>query len=486
MNTFFAPEKLYFTILCTLLIGIPAMSQVGINTSSPSDGSILDISASDKGLLIPRVSIIDLTTIAPVSVVISAEQGLIVYNTNTATGDGFHYWDTTNGWIPFVRRIDDLIDGKSDIDGTDDGSSIYLGLKAGEDDDLTHNKNIGIGFEALKDNIGVENPSGGDGDFNIAIGYQTMAKNTIGEKNSAVGYKALNDNIDGNYNAAMGYQALTDNIDGDKNTAMGYRALDDNTTGNDNSGIGYQTLMKNISGGRNTGNGYRAGYSNSTASESTVIGYNSMLTNNGNNNVAIGHGSFKTNSITTPTPSSSGDFALITTYTNSVSVGHDTWISASNQVRLGNTTSTSIGGYAGWSNVSDGRFKTSVVENVVGLDFIMKLRPVTYNLDIGAIAQFNNVAEASRDLQAEREKSLEIQSGFIAQEVEEAARIVGYDFHGVDAPKNEKSHYGLRYAEFVVPIVKATQEQQTIIEMQQEKITELENRLIALENKINN
>ena len=49
-------------------------------------------------------------------------------------------------------------------------------------------------------------------------------------------------------------------------------------------------------------------------------------------------------------------------------------------------------------------------------------------------------------------------SGFIAQDVEAAAQSIGYEFSGVDAPQNDKSLYGLRYAEFVVPLVKAMQE----------------------------
>jgi len=55
----------------------------------------------------------------------------------------------------------------------------------------------------------------------------------------------------------------------------------------------------------------------------------------------------------------------------------------------------------------------------------------------------------------------------------------------VDKPKNETSHYGLRYAEFVVPMVKAMQEQQVVIEAQQQKIEELqkENQDIKKENQ---
>ena len=78
-----------------------------------------------------------------------------------------------------------------------------------------------------------------------------------------------------------------------------------------------------------------------------------------------------------------------------------------------------------------------------------------------------------------------LQTGFIAQEVEQAAKASNYDFSGVDKPKNENDFYGLRYAEFVVPMVKAMQEQQKLIEEQKTKIESLENRLKLIEEKLN-
>ena len=57
-----------------------------------------------------------------------------------------------------------------------------------------------------------------------------------------------------------------------------------------------------------------------------------------------------------------------------------------------------------------------------------------------------------------KEKEKIMQTGFIAQEVEKSAKEIGYDFSGVDAAKNENDIYGLRYADFVVPLVKAVQE----------------------------
>ncbi len=111
-----------------------------------------------------------------------------------------------------------------------------------------------------------------------------------------------------------------------------------------------------------------------------------------------------------------------------------------------------------WTNVSDRRFKKNIQENVAGLAFINQLRPVTYNLDMEAIAKLKNIPDNLRSLEAEEVKSSLLQTGFIAQEVEMAARQLGYDFSGVDIPKNNADYYGLRYAEFTVPLVKAVQE----------------------------
>lgn len=55
-------------------------------------------------------------------------------------------------------------------------------------------------------------------------------------------------------------------------------------------------------------------------------------------------------------------------------------------------------------------------------------------------------------------------TGFIAQEVAAAARAVGYDFSGVEQAADEVGLYSVRYSDFVAPLVKAVQEQQTEIE----------------------
>lgn len=139
------------------------------------------------------------------------------------------------------------------------------------------------------------------------------------------------------------------------------------------------------------------------------------------------------------------------------------------QAQVGASTVTSIGGYSGWTTFpSDAKFKVNIRENVSGLDFILKLRPVTYNLDMEKLAEDNEEnggpgengnpgpkVISPEESRARSEKAAIVYSGFIAQEVESAARTAGYDFSGIDIPKNDKGHYGLRYAEFVMPLVKA-------------------------------
>jgi hypothetical protein len=199
--------------------------------------------------------------------------------------------------------------------------------------------------------------------------------------------------------------------------------------------------LLNTTGNNNSFYGYNAGNANVSGSSNTAIGNNADFAEGGFSNVTV--------------------------------VGNGSVGTASNQVRIGNAAVGSIGGFANWTNISDGRFKNNIREDVSGLAFIMQLRPVTYNLDINAINVQLRIKGSNSDAQPISDKQLQRQSGFIAQEVEAAAKKTGYEFSAVDAPKNNGDMYGLRYAEFVVPLVKAVQEQQLLIQQLQKEIDQL-------------
>ena len=155
---------------------------------------------------------------------------------------------------------------------------------------------------------------------------------------------------------------------------------------------------------------------------------------------------------------------------NSTGLGQGVLITANNQVRVGNTGVTSIGGQVGWSTFSDARIKTDIKEDVPGLGFIMQLRPVTYYYDDAKLYKLQTGTEPPQQKATVRGMRY---TGLIAQEVEAAAKAVQYDFSGVDKPENANTPYGLRYAELVVPLVKAVQEMKQLIERQQKEIEEL-------------
>lgn len=86
-------QKYLISVLC-FFCSVTIHAQVGIGTSSPSATSILDISASDKGLLIPRVA---LTGTDDESTIDHPVESLLVYNTATVSDvtPGYYYWEGT-------------------------------------------------------------------------------------------------------------------------------------------------------------------------------------------------------------------------------------------------------------------------------------------------------------------------------------------------------------------------------------------------------
>ena len=85
---------------------------------------------------------------------------------------------------------------------------------------------------------------------------------------------------------------------------------------------------------------------------------------------------------------------------------------------------------------------------------------------------------------ARESKQQQIQTGFVAQDVEKTAKSLDYDFSGVDVDEN--GIYALRYAEFVVPLVKAVQELSEQNDRLQEQVNELTGLVYQLLDKESN
>jgi hypothetical protein len=385
--------------------------------------------------------------------------------------------------------------------------SIGIGMNSG----TSGNLNTAVGTNALNPSGGQVNSAFGgfalssnsSGEYNNSFGGGSLLSNTSGSENVAMGVNSLYSNTIGLYNTATGNRSLYSNIDGNGNLAIGWRSLYSNTNGNYNVANGFQSLLNNTTGSYNVGIGWAALYSNSSNSYNVGIGLQAGYHN-------TSQGTF----LGTYADAFDGAY-------NVTAIGFGAQATANNQVKIGNPSVTSIGGYANWTNFSDGRYKKNIQENVPGLTFINQLKPVTYTLDIDGIenainknsqsssstgnslsqiqpyinsgnqatqiiqTRAKNLQPSAQDIIARQQKAKVVYTGFVAQDVEKAAKNLGYDFSGIDVPKNINDFYGLRYADFVIPLVKAVQELSQKNDDLQQQNNKLEQRLIKLENLLN-
>lgn len=375
---------------------------------------------------------------------------------NTATGNQALYANTTGG--------ENTANGSYSLTNNTIGTGNSAFGTSALSFNITGNDNTAVGYAALAANE--------TGNSNTAIGFRSLYSSSIGRENTATGYHALHSATSGSYNTANGVYALEGNIDGTFNTAVGNYALRGNSSGNSNTAVGYFSLYRNINGFQNTAVGVGALTNNTSGINNTAIGHYALLNNTtGNKNIAIGFGAGTAEGGNAPN------------IFNTISIGNDDLLNAfQNQVIIGNSSTAWIGGRVGWSILSDARIKNTITEDVKGLDFILRLRPVTYHISSKAITSITGNKETP-DFPGKYDAEKIKYTGFLAQEVEQAALAIGYEFSGYHAPKDKSGLYSLSYEQFVVPLVKAMQEQQVIITHQQKQIELLEKRLTALEAK---
>ena len=266
------------------------------------------------------------------------------------------------------------------------------------------------------------------GTSNTATGVNALRSNTSGMRNSAFGKGALFANDTGSDNTASGAYSLEDNTSGSQNTASGVAALSYNTEGNDNTASGYHALLRNSTGDENTAIGRSALYNNTTGRENTAIGRSALYNNTtGSYNTAVGRGAnVEGNNLT-----------------NATAIGYGAFASASNTIKLGNSSVTGVytsGSYFsnGSAVTSDERLKTDIVEIAAGLPLINDLNPVAYR-------RINN-------------EGLGIELGLLAQDVASTLERHGLADSGMVIQPDGKGYLYLRYNDLLAPMIKAIQE----------------------------
>jgi hypothetical protein len=426
-------------------------------------------------------------------------------------------------------------------------ASTFFGYGAGKTSTLAFD-NTAIGYQALNANTrGFANTAVGqqalllnNGIFNSAFGSGALFNNSTGNDNLGMGPGALFLNTSGNNNTALGFQAAHGNTSGFSNVAVGINTLFSNQTGNNLVAIGDSALFNQASGIQNTAIGSKALFSNAAGSANTAVGFQALFSGDGSNNTAVGFEALTRNttgvgnvamgivalannlggngnvaigpsamefstSAQLNTAVGSSTFANLTTgqqntalgfqaelssgdLNNATALGAGALVNASNKVRIGNVSVTVIEGQVAFSHPSDGRFKFNIREDVKGLDFILRLRPISYQFDVRKLDQYShpNAGRANSNdvVQASYNEAMAVRhTGFIAQEVEVAAQKSDYAFTGVIRPRDEEDHYSLNYESFIMPLVKAVQEEERQID-DLKKMVAQQQRIVADQQKM--
>lgn len=346
-------NKILFSVMLLVITRTIGFSQsVGIGTTTPDASSVLELKATNKGFLPPRM------TAAEKALIPSPKAGLMIYQTDGVTGLYLYNgseWDaaagtaTAFGW---ALNGNSGTNPSSNFIGTRDNQPLKLrvnNIPSGEINHINGNialgpyalvantsgvENTAIGYNSLnKNTTGMDNTSVGigalfnnttgrdntvlgktvmvsnvSGNSNLAAGAEALYSNVSGSSNVALGNRASNKSVDaGNiiaigdsalynnvmsYNVAIGSRALRSNTSGVSNTAIGADAMYNNLTGNQNTALGRTTLFNNTTGIQNTALGQQAARYNQSGNANTAVGFQSLLFNTANNyNTAVGNGS---------------------------------------------------------------------------------------------------------------------------------------------------------------------------------------------------
>ncbi|HRE68065.1 MAG TPA: tail fiber domain-containing protein [Cyclobacteriaceae bacterium] len=282
----------------------------------------------------------------------------------------------------------------------------------------------------------------------------------LGSDNAFYGYQAgQSNNASGQYNVFIGTQAAQNSVGGGLNTIIGWFAGITNTNHQGNTFVGAQAgQFAQPAANVSTFIGEKAGWNVTDGTGNVMVGQRAgQNTTTGFFNTFIGTTVAGTNTIGTRLTLVGRDANVsANNLNNATAIGESAIVNASNKVRIGNTTVTVIEGQVGFTAASDKRLKENISDLTAGLDFILKLKPVSY--------QMKNLADRRANW------------GFIAQDIES---IVGDSNAMLTVGGDEDRTLGLRYTDFVAPLVKAVQEQQTEIDelkvLLQEYRAEMEN-----------
>jgi len=274
---------------------------VSINPTgaNPHSSAMLDVTSTDKGILIPRV------TKTQRNAITSPATGLMVFMTTDTVGFFFYNgakWETIiSGNLEIPNKIIDA-DGNTQIQVEESANEDKIRIDLGGTEYIRFEPKGLINLTNSNSGAYLGGSAGSSissGTQNTFIGHEAGANTATSHDNTFIGYRAGYVNGIGGKNTFVGSMAGDANTSGDNNTSIGYSSGSAINTGDDNTFVGYNAGRLTESGLRNTFIGTGAGDNNTTGNDNISIGYNSgYATGTASNNVNIGNNILGTSSST--------------------------------------------------------------------------------------------------------------------------------------------------------------------------------------------
>jgi len=169
-----------------LFVSQAAFAQTGIGTTTPNASAKLDVSATDRGFLPPRVTLTAANAFSPITGTSSAAAGLLVYNTATAGTapnnviPGYYYWNGSI-WIQISGGL--IIDNSKSASFTlaaADNNKVFL-ITSASAVTITVPASLPVGFscQVIQGGVGTLSFTGSGVTLNSANGLTTRTTNSV-------------------------------------------------------------------------------------------------------------------------------------------------------------------------------------------------------------------------------------------------------------------------------------------------------------------
>ncbi len=132
-------KRSLFLAIAIMIYAISAMAQVAMNTDSskPDSSAILDIRSTNLGLLIPRITLTDINSAAPIT---NPAEGLLIFNISENIDKGLYYWSGSK-WQLIGETDPCSVLGNPDIEAKGNNMATTVEICPGATLNLSSNTN---------------------------------------------------------------------------------------------------------------------------------------------------------------------------------------------------------------------------------------------------------------------------------------------------------------------------------------------------------